>query len=92
MPVLIKEDFHPVLCLKSQDIKLNVSIDKTKKLSFRELEIIKLVCSGMHHRAIAQELQISFHTVDKHRKNILRKLELHNIASLSCFAIKNGLI
>ncbi len=47
-------------------------------LSIRELDILKLVGKGFKSRQISEMLFISKHTVDKHRKNILKKLEVGN--------------
>ncbi len=66
--------------------------EKTKSLTKREIEIIRLIAKGYEHKAIAVSLNISQHTVDTHRKNILRKLDLHSIGALSCFAAEMGLV
>lgn len=62
-----------------------------KKVSKRELQIIRFFANGFKSKEIASELDISFHTVNNHRKNILRKLQLRNLASLVNFAVDNGL-
>jgi len=62
-----------------------------KKVSKRELEIVKYFANGYKSKEIASQLDISFHTVNNHRKNILRKLKLRNLASLVNFAVDNGL-
>jgi two-component system nitrate/nitrite response regulator NarL len=64
------------------------SIDMTA----RELEIIKLVSQGKSNMEIAEELFISLYTVQTHRKNINAKLDIHNSAELTSFAIKYSLI
>ena len=62
------------------------------KLGNREIEIIQLLCEGHNSQQIADLLFISDHTVKTHRKNILRKLNLHSTAQLVQFAISNQLI
>lgn len=57
----------------------------------RELEIIKLLANGLSNKEIGTELFISHRTVDTHRTNIMKKLDVHNIAGLIRFALKNGL-
>ncbi|MFW5759195.1 MAG: response regulator transcription factor, partial [Bacteroidota bacterium] len=47
--------------------------------------------NGYKTREIADELGLSFHTVNNHRKNILRKLGFKNLAALVNFAVENGL-
>jgi DNA-binding NarL/FixJ family response regulator len=61
-------------------------------LTVREIEIIKLVSEGKSAQEIADQLFLSLHTVDTHRRNILGKLKLKNIADLVRFAAKNHLI
>lgn len=61
-------------------------------LSAREREVLQLVAEGKSTKAIAACLQISAPTVDTHRKNMMRKLDLHRIADLVCHAIRTGLI
>ncbi|MBD2754166.1 response regulator [Spirosoma validum] len=60
-------------------------------LTFREVEIIKLIIAGLTNEQIAEELGISVFTVKTHRKNIHFKLGITNVAELIQFAIKNGL-
>ena len=65
--------------------------DKIKKLTRRELMVIKLIAKGYSYTRIAEELFIQPDTVNRHRKNILRKLGMNNIATLVCFAKEVGL-
>lgn len=60
-------------------------------LTKRERELLKYFVSGLKTREIAEQLGISFHTVNNHRKNILKKLKMKNIASLVNFAAEHGL-
>ena len=60
-------------------------------VSGRELEIMRYFANGYKTKEIAEELDISFHTVNNHRKNILKKLKLRNLASMVNFAVENGL-
>jgi len=62
-----------------------------EKLTKRERELIRYFASGVKTRAIAHQLGLSFHTVNNHRKNILKKLGLNNLASLVNFAVEHGL-
>jgi DNA-binding CsgD family transcriptional regulator len=66
--------------------------DKIKNLTPRELMIVKLIAEGHCYKDIAAQLYIQPDTVNKHRKNILRKLGLKNIAMLACFAKETGLV
>ena len=61
-------------------------------LTKREKEILKLVGEGYKNKEIAKLLYISSKTVEKHRSNLMTKLDLHNSAGLTAYAIKMGLI
>jgi two-component system response regulator NreC len=61
-------------------------------LTPREREVLELIAEGMTNAEIAQELVISTKTVDRHRENIMRKLDLHSGIALVKYAIKIGLI
>ncbi len=61
-------------------------------LGRREIEVLKLIATGMTSVAISQKLFIAQGTVEVHRRNIMRKLAQHNIAGLTQYAIREGLI
>lgn len=61
-------------------------------LTNREREIMKLIAEGYRNKNIAEYLSISLKTVDKHRSNMMKKLNLHNTSSITSYAIKNGLV
>lgn len=61
-------------------------------LTPREIEVLKLVGEGYTSPEIAQMLGISSKTVDKHRANMMKKLDLHNSAALTAYAIERGLV
>ena len=58
----------------------------------REREILKLVAEGYKNRQIADLLHISIKTVEKHRANIMNKLDLHSASELTAYAIKKNLV
>jgi DNA-binding NarL/FixJ family response regulator len=64
----------------------------TRLLTTREREILQLISEGHLHQQIAERLSISVRTVDTHRNNIMKKLDLHDTASLVTYAIKNGIV
>jgi two-component system response regulator NreC len=73
---------------------LNVKIlysEKIKELSEREKEILKLIVKGLNNQNIGNKLFISHRTVDTHRTNLMRKLEVTNVASLVRVALKSGM-
>ncbi len=61
-------------------------------LTDREREILTLIALGKSNKRIALQLLLSVKTVEKHRSNFMRKLELHNTAGVTMFAICNGLV
>lgn len=61
-------------------------------LTTRERQVLKLVAQGRTNRFIAEHLSLSIKTVDKHRSNLMRKLDLHNASALTTFAIGHGLV
>ena len=61
-------------------------------LTQREREILKLIAEGNKNKDIADYLCISLKTVEKHRSNLIKKLDLHNAAALTAFAMEKGLI
>ncbi len=65
---------------------------KQVKLGRREIEVLKLIAEGLTSTAIGDKLFIAPGTVEVHRRNIMNKLELHNIAELTQYAIREGLI
>jgi DNA-binding NarL/FixJ family response regulator len=64
----------------------------SEKLSAREIEVLKLIASGLSNEDIAKQLNISLATVKTHRSNLLSKTASNNTASLIMFALKNKLI
>ena len=61
-------------------------------LTDRELEVLQLIAEEKSSREIAENLFISIRTVDTHRKNLLRKTEVHTVIGLLKFGVRNGLI
>jgi DNA-binding NarL/FixJ family response regulator len=58
----------------------------------REKEVLKLLGEGYQNKEISDLLHISVKTVEKHRANIMNKLNLHNAAALTAYAIEHGLV
>jgi len=59
------------------------------QLTAREREVVQLVAEGKISKEIADRLNISVHTVETHRTNIMRKLEIHTVGELVRYAIRN---
>jgi len=61
-------------------------------LSSREMEVLQLVTEGMANKQIAECLAISVKTVEKHREHLMAKLDIHDTAGLTRYAIAAGII
>ncbi len=66
--------------------------ERGSRVTPRELEIIRHIAEGMTSKEIAEKLGTSLKTVETHRQNIFRKLELGNAAQLVRYAIREGLV
>ena len=58
----------------------------------REREVLKLLAEGYTNKEIGDFLHISVKTVEKHRANLIGKLDLHNVAQLTAYAIEKGIV
>jgi DNA-binding NarL/FixJ family response regulator len=65
---------------------------KGTPLTSREVEVLQLVAEGAPNKRIAAELNLSIKTVEKHRQRLMDKLNIHDVAGLTRFAIKAGVI
>jgi DNA-binding NarL/FixJ family response regulator len=65
---------------------------RSDPLTDRETQVVKLLAEGHSGREIAELLQISEHTVERHREHILDKLELRDRVALTRYAIRRGLV
>ena len=66
--------------------------EPVKSITKRELEILQLVVKEFTTKEISEQLTISINTIDTHRKNIMRKLEVKNTIGLVKYAIKHDLV
>ena len=64
----------------------------TDLLTTREAEVLQLIAEGKANKQIAAELSISIKTVEKHRQQLMNKLNIHDIAGLTRYAIAKGVI
>lgn len=67
-------------------------MDSTVKLSKREVEVLKMVNDGMLSKEISNQLSISIHTVNRHRQNILEKMDVDNLMEAINYARKLALL
>jgi len=66
-------------------------LDK-RVLTPREREVIQLVAEGKTTKEVATALSLSVKTAETHRTNLMRKLDLHSIADLTLYAVRNGIV
>jgi DNA-binding NarL/FixJ family response regulator len=71
---------------------LNVDDNEKKELTMKEIEIVKWIAQGLTSKEIADKLFVSHRTIETHRHNILKKLELPNAAQLSSWAKDKGYV
>lgn len=84
-----------VISIIGDKIKQNKALSESNKsgtLSSREIDVLRLVATGLSNKEIADRLNISTNTVMTHRKNISSKLGIRSVSGLSLFAIMNGYI
>ena len=66
--------------------------EKFKSLSGKEKKVLRLIINGLSNSRIANELSISVKTVETHRANMMKKLEIHNLVDLVKFSMRNGIV
>jgi two-component system NarL family response regulator len=67
-----------------------LNLDPSPPLSPREREVLRLVADGVRSAAIARRLGITEATVEVHRRNLMRKLDIRNVADLTKYALREG--
>ncbi len=65
---------------------------KASQLTSREMEVLQLIAEGKANKETAAELRIGTKTVEKHREHLMRKLDIHDTAGLTRYAISAGII
>jgi DNA-binding NarL/FixJ family response regulator len=61
-------------------------------LTRRERQVIRMIAEGLKTREIAEQLSLSPKTVEKHRTNMMNKLDLHSVSAVTLYAIQSGLV
>src|SRR5439155_10057250 len=65
---------------------------KNADLTLREAEVLQLVAEGFSNQQTADQLGISIKTIEKHRQQVMNKLNIHETAGLTRYAISRGLV
>lgn len=85
-------------CSKVLDFLLQKSLGNEPEncyavpLTTREIEIVKFISEGKTAKEIAEEINISIHTIYTHRKNIMKKLKMNSTSELVLYAVRNGIV
>ncbi len=76
-----------------QNLPTSTTLEQNKvRLTSRESELLQLIAEGRVNKQIASDLKISIKTVEKHRQHLMEKLNIHEIAGLTRYAIAAGVI
>ena len=67
-------------------------VKKNIELTSRESEVLQLIAEGFSNKMIGGELSISIKTVEKHRQQVMNKLNIHDVAGLTRYALSKGLV
>ena len=86
-PEAITRTIHNLISLKCQ-----CKIESREQLTPRETDVLKHLVQGMSNKEIADQLNISIHTVVSHRKNIVQKTGIKSQSGLTIYAISNNII
>jgi DNA-binding NarL/FixJ family response regulator len=91
--------FCPVVRAFADSLKLRKSLPKEraevarmKGLTGRELQVLRMVAEGASNKQVAAALEISIKTVEKHRQQLMNKLDIHDTAGLTRYAIEAGVL
>src|SRR5207253_10435075 len=67
-------------------------MQRTARLPTREAEVLQLIAEGAGNKQVAAELEISVKPVERHRARLMKKLDIHDVAGLTRYAICKGII
>src|SRR5271165_3214258 len=81
----LDRDNRPDGCSRNDD-------DSNEVLTGREREVIQLLAEGKTSKEVAVTLNLSVKTAETHRTNLMRKLDLHSVADLTRYAVRNGIV
>jgi len=88
--------FSPAIAKRLREQTLQPPAEAAKapdvELTQREAEVLQLIAEGYANKQIAAELGLSVKTVEKHRQQVMQKLDIHNIAGLVRHAVQKGII
>jgi DNA-binding NarL/FixJ family response regulator len=87
--LVLKENLSPLAALITKAVQLRRPLDK---LTPRQIEVLRMVSEGHRTREIAVRLKLSVKTVESHRGEIMKRLEIHDVVGLVRYAMRVGLV
>jgi len=90
--IYLNDNTHKIFEIIKKSLIEKKSENRNNNLSDREIEVLKLLVKGKMNKEIANELNISIHTVITHRKNITHKLGIKSVAAMAIYAVANNII
>lgn len=87
--VIVKENLHRLAASITRAVSLRRPLDK---LTRRQLEVLQMVAEGYRTRDIAKHLELSIKTIESHRGEIMKRLEIHDVVGLVRYAMRVGLV
>lgn len=76
----------------NRDNQIETADENEEVLTAREREVIQLLAEGKTSKEVAVTLNLSVKTAETHRTNLMRKLDLHSVADLTRYAVRNGIV
>lgn len=77
---------------RASGLKSRLQNRSSEQLTSREQEVLQLVAEGKLNKQIADVLSLSIKTVEKHRQQLMNKLNIHDIAGLTRYAVAHGVV
>lgn len=68
------------------------NVERPDQLTARELEVLELIALGNSNKEIAAKLRLSVKTIDNHRCSLMKKLDLHNVADITRYAVEQRVV
>jgi DNA-binding NarL/FixJ family response regulator len=81
-----------IVSIRHRPIANGTTQQESAKLTSREMEVLQLIAEGKANKETAAELGIGIKTVEKHREHLMQKLDIHDTAGLTRYAISAGII